>query len=83
MANYRIRVERLNEQVPLLEELERSIDVDESVILGNVDEERVVSAIQNISIEELAQAIGGQDTIVHAAILSMMVCAHGEDGEDE
>ena len=72
MANYRIKVERLNDDVPLSKELEDGVEVKGFAILADVDDERVLSVVQHMSCKDIACAMHGNDTFMHAAALSAM-----------
>lgn len=72
MANYRIKVERLNDKVELSEALERGVEVDGFAILAE-DDDRVMQWVHYISIMMMAQAIDGEEAFITAAALSRMI----------
>ena len=80
MANYRIRVERLNDEVEISEELERGIEVDGFAFLADVDDDRVMQVINHMSIMMMAQAMDGEEEFITAAALSRMF-AKAEKGQ--
>ena len=80
MANYRIRVERLNDEVEISEELERGIEVDGFAFLADVDDDRVMQVINHMSIMMIAQAMDGAEEFITAAALSRMI-AKAEKGQ--
>lgn len=69
MANYRIKVERLNDKVELSEELEQGVEVDGFAILAE-DDDRVMQWLHHISIMMMAQAMDGEEPFIRAAELS-------------
>lgn len=79
MANYRIKVERLNNEVELAEELERGVEVNGFVLLGNVNKERALSCIMHMSRKDIADAIHAERPIVEAALLSVMLSRMEEE----
>lgn len=83
MANYRIRVERLNDEVEISEELERGIEVDGFAFLADVDDDRVMNAICHMSIMMIAQAMDGDEPFVRAALLSRLMAAHSKGESNE
>jgi hypothetical protein len=82
MANYRIKVEVLNDNMERLEQLECGMDVEGFVILANVNNESAMSCIMNMSRKDIADAIHGDRPIVEAALLSQML-SHLEEKDDE
>ena len=82
MANYRIKVEVLNDNMERSEQLECGIDVNGFVILANVDNETAMNCIKNMSRNDIANAIHGYNPIVEAALLSR-VFSRMEDKYDE
>ena len=82
MANYRIKVEVLNDNMERIEQLECGMDVEGFVILANVDSERSVNCIMHMSRKDIADAIHGDRPIVEAALLSRML-SHLEEKDDE
>lgn len=83
MANYRIWVERLNDEVEISEELERGIEVDGFAFLADVDDDLVMNVICHMSIKMIAQAMDGDEPFVKAALLSRLMAAlsKGESNE--
>lgn len=74
MANYRIKVERLNDEVKLSEELERGVEVDGFAILAE-DDDRVIQCVNHMSIMMMAQVIDGEGPFIRAAELSRILSA--------
>lgn len=72
MANYRIKVERLNDEVELREELERGVEVDGFAILAE-DDDRVMQWVHHMSIMMMAQAMDGEEPFIRAAELSRVL----------
>lgn len=83
MANYRIKVERLNDEMEPIDELERGVEVDGFALLANVDEKHGMCAVQNMSILDISKVINGDKTIITAAKLSETLTHMAEGAEDE
>ena len=83
MENYRIRVERLNDEVEISEELERGIEVDGFAFLADVDDDQVMNAIFHMSIMMIAKAMDGDEPFVRAALLSILMAAQSKGESNE
>ena len=82
MANYRIKVEVLNDNMERSEQLESGIEVEGLVLLANVDNDNVMSCIMNMSRFDIASAIHGEEAIISGALLSK-VLSKMEDNDNE
>ena len=65
-----------------IEKLECGIDVEGFVILANVDNEKAMNCIMNMSRKNIAEALYGDRPIVEAALLSRML-SRMEEKDDE
>ena len=83
MANYRIKIERLNDEVEISEELERGIEVDGFAFLADVDDDRAMNTICHMSIMMIAQAMDGDEPFVRAALLSRLMAAQSKGESNE
>lgn len=70
MANFRIKVEALNDNVQVNEKLANGIEVKGYVLMGDIDGERGILNIGKMSIVDIAQCINGNKDIIHAARVS-------------
>jgi hypothetical protein len=82
MANYRIKVEVLNDNMERIEQLESGIDVEGFVILANVDNKKAMNCIMHMTRKDIADAIHDFRPIVDAAMLSTIL-SRREGNDDE
>lgn len=70
MANFRITVEALNDDVYANEKLANGIEVEGYVLMADIDGKCGILNFRNMSVLDIAQCINGNEDIIHAARVS-------------